>query len=969
MDPPAVDFQARLGFLIAIRRSTTQQADRDSLSNYVHCTGALSLPPGEYFKTPPGTESYRELSQEHLIRAQWAIEQLEAVLRHHGLSNADPLNDDTRNCQRQDDSDCWTVSFDAAVQEHQCSQYHWIGVGLTSPNIRAGSLRFEKELEQVLFILNKKLLTVANSDTRLNILVSLPKGNVSLDDLKVIASMIWTADPLLDELHPPHCRPGSLSNLGLQYTKLARDYPIHIRTELASTVEIEDPWNNRLTPNRHPLEILPHPGKLNRIRFSSGFEKIRHADSVQSLVDLFEISILDAGEYPQVRPAYCLRAASESHPVVVEFNQHCGTLNIGEIVTWAVVCTELVLTCLNKANAALPKNGSTIFTFLEAQGLNRPSHYFKTKDKAFQIPDLKDWPLIRSSVAQDESEPVVRTNWPSKRALPSPLDEFAFRARNWEASAKDAFSSNYSFGVELEMYIPALPSQDLTLSQFTMPTISEVDSEHMDIDLDLPGYEEYPDPHPEDDRQVALGLNFEYRARGIAHLITSCGPLLLVRNSSAGKGRDVWKEELLKHGITPVNGIAPEYQTWTISEDGSVHPHNNWGGYLSLTGIEIVSPVLRDAPKGWEEVIDIVSILRNNFRLVMGNSCGFHIHVAKGTEPMPLHLLRKVLVLMCCAENIIFSLCNPARRHGKFLLPMMSPGMKTHDHYEDWWADIDTPADFEQYIPVDKIIDRCLLGVLKMLWTARTLKDLQGLCRPSDWALKGCVSVYSCIPLEETGSQLCEGTVEFRYLEGTLDPELILRWSQLMVSLFQFADMAPPNAWLTFVPTVLQSQKSGCCSSNILRSFLMQLGLKDDFEFWASRIRAISEMPQLSRDEFWKLNDERPGDDDEILSRVDKSHIDSLRINVCKRERRLLCLVRPSEKVNELEPPADPESRIRSLLEKISLTTDNETENSPKDDSGTTSGSNEGRTESGILEILRVSRNQVKKNLERYYSA
>ncbi|KAH7172352.1 hypothetical protein DER46DRAFT_623101 [Fusarium sp. MPI-SDFR-AT-0072] len=278
------------------------------------------------------------------------------------------------------------------------------------------------------------------------------------------------------------------------------------------------------------------------------------------------------------------------------------------------------------------------------------------------------------------------------------------------------------------------------------------------------------------------------------------------------------KSEIVR-GMVPVDDIDPRYQTWTIGTDVSLRRMSEWAGR-----------VLRDTPECWEEVLDMVSILRNTFRLTVSKSCGFHIHVSKGTGPILLHL----------------------------------------------WSEMNVPADFEQYIPVDKVVDRRTLGIMKKLWTAKTLQLLKLLITPSS-------------------EDECKGTIEFRYLEGTLDPELILRWSQLM----------------NFVPAVLQCQVLGKMDPNVLRVFLVFLGKGDDYGFWINRIEMISNLPldaqQLAR---------RPADNNEILPPLDNGYIDTLREELCTREIKLPCTIQKAAIFNESESSTDPDDLAKLLSEK-----------------------------------------------------
>ncbi|RKK90576.1 hypothetical protein BFJ71_g11466 [Fusarium oxysporum] len=295
--------------------------------------------------------------------------------------------------------------------------------------------------------------------------------------------------------------------------------------------------------------------------------------------------------------------------------------------------------------------------------------------------------------------------------------------------------------------------------------------------------------------------------------------------------------------MVPVDDIDPRYQTWNIGTDVSLRRMSEWAGYKQLNGLEIVSSVLRDTPECWEEVLDMVSILRNNFRLTVGKSCGFHIH----------------------------------------------------------------------YIPVDKVVDCRTLGIMKKLWTAETLQRLKLFITPS-MGSKSCLGLSKCYSFDEfdEGSEdKCRGTVEFRYLEGALDPELILRWSQLMVSLFQFADLASPQAWQNFVPAILQCPVLGKMDPNVLRVFLVSLGKGDDHGFWINRIEIMSNLPldaqQLAR---------RPADNNEILPPLDNGYIDALRDELCTREMKLPCTIQKAATLNESESSTDPDDFAKLLSEK-----------------------------------------------------
>ncbi|KAM0346891.1 hypothetical protein ACHAPU_005231 [Fusarium lateritium] len=938
MAVPRVYFQAHLEFLVAVSR------DEETLQGgIVHCE----------FKHRPGQpirKSFDRGSNAPKSAESQAMEDIKRELDRMKL-------------------DSWTLEFDEHLHEYHSNQYEWVGFKLTSPEYRAGEESLDHHLETVLGILNESFIAVANSDTRLGVTVRLAGLYVNLDQLKAIASMIWMVDPLLSEIHPPHCGPNALRSLGLQYTNLVRDYPLHLKTELAFGLQVDDPWNNYLSPNRHPLEMLLHPGELTQARYQHGADRIFSANSIEDLIHLLEVKVLDIANHPRTRSAYGFQCPRSTKHLYLNFNQHYGTLNLDEIKHWTSLCVGMFMLCVGNPPALRPQGypglryTSDIFAFLEEHNLINISNHYKSVSS--NVADLGQWSLLKSTLVGDESKPIVTQYWPSNRLHPSPLAEFGIRALNWENSPKVTGNSRYSFGIELEMYVPKMP-QDLTRSRTSQPSASRHERDYRGpLLIDFESHDEYHDPHPEDDRKYGCGEYFGDVVTEMANYITSKG-LLTMYHSGLSYASPEWIEELNNHGRHPIKGIEPAFQTWTVENDASLMPWNDWAGYQRLMGLEITSPILRDTPKGWEEALEMVGILRNNYRLAVTTSCGFHIHVGKGTEPLPFHLLRKISVVTYCAENMIYRLCHPSRRSQIFVQQLI--GKSNLDcSFTDAWADMDVSGDFEQYIPVDRI-DRHVLGCLKKLWATTTVTGLQGWLKPHDNTGASCVKI-SQVGTPPDGTNDMNGTFEFRYLEGTLDPELIIRWSQLMVSLFQFADLATSGAWKAFLPTVLQCRDAGPCDLNVLRMFLMFLGLDSDYDYWANRTGG----QQL------QLKKGRPSDDHEIQSRISEAQINVLQRDLCQRQRTLPCLAsreRPSEGPKS---PTGPESRAKSLLRKCDFTGEQvETALESANEVGLEQiwaqaelamQSQEESLQGGethLIELLRTSRIQAKEDLESY---
>ncbi|CEI39047.1 unnamed protein product [Fusarium venenatum] len=416
---------------------------------------------------------------------------------------------------------------------------------MTSPKLQARRLDLQRQLKKILAILNKEYLTVPNSEARLKIAVYLHKYIATLDQMKAIAALIWTMDTLLGDVHPRHCGPNSIYSLGLQYSNLVRSSPLCLKTQLDSAVDIPDPWDNRLSPNRCPLELLVHPGELREEEYTSGVDMILDADSVGELTRRLDLSIGETG------------------------------------------------ISVHKSNPGL-RCSSVLSRRLHEVGLQKLVDYHKSTPKTSRMPDLQYWYSDGRAFSRVSSSYMSFNG--SSILLFWEGSPFTVYERRFAPSS--SVNGKILFGVELEFYTAIKP--DIS----SQPSL-------------------LIDPSPEDDRQIGNGSTNK-RAGRIAEMITSKGRLALAR-SQVPPDTPGWRISLAKHGIVPIPGIDPVYQVWTVLPDYSVTNWEDWAGYAGVDGMEVVSPVLADIPTDWENVVDMLSILRNNFRQFVPNSCGFHI--------------------------------------------------------------------------------------------------------------------------------------------------------------------------------------------------------------------------------------------------------------------------------------------------------------------------------------------------------
>ncbi|KAI8671206.1 hypothetical protein NCS57_00594800 [Fusarium keratoplasticum] len=868
-------------------------------------------------------------------------------------------------------AEMWTFSYEKNLQETQCDEYRWIGMKVTSPYLEPTDDQY-RQLEAVLKLLNEKLITFASAETRLKLTFKPRQGAFNLERLKEIASMLWVTDPLLSRLHPPHCGPSSLPSLGFQFTNLVREHhPIDLKVEMGLGVLIDDPWTDRLSWHRRQLRVMAHPGELCEGRYRPGLDKIHKAKSIPDLLHLLKLAVKKRGNKHKFQAAYNFQNATDPTHPRIELNQHCGTLHGPAIVDWVAICKFILepprpvhdssLIAASRILRQRVEQGFTVFDCLRSDGIGKMRYY--TPRKEFQVPDLIYWPARTRPVLKYDPEPGPARSYRS-------LDDVEAEAQKWAKftkGVKGTSNSTYSFGVELEMFLPTSehPTKDLKPSFYayqyiddppnqlffdigeklrlaqeegsvkgasredsqpwtptfpeTEPTstieVSSSDTSMMDVgsvpvsslldsdpmDVDASSEEDTTpenDPHPNDPREIARGRCFSRRAHQLAGIVSSFGhPAYFICNHSNGTGRP-WKRELAKHGLFHVGDLKLNYHAWSLEQDGSLGESLNWGGYWGLTGLELISPVCQDVPEDWEMILDVVGGFATKVRVMQGANCGLHVHVGKGQQILPIHLLRKMFCLMCCVENIVFSLCHPLRRHMAYSTALMASA----DEIRRYSKNRAPHPDLKKYFPDEVKEDPLLWVVLKEMWIVRDLGQLKNYCR------KVSLSVSTCQALNAKGqpSELHEedvyvkGTVEFRHLEGTMSPDLVLRWGQLAVALFQFADLAKPNDWQKLISTALKCKDSSNYNLDLLDDFLQQLGLGEDFPFWEHRARYSSniEIPGESNPVLAPDNTGQPPLNTKFERAVSDEGMEAIRKNICQRDRTPPYLAQTEEEIS-----------------------------------------------------------------------
>lgn len=105
----------------------------------------------------------------------------------------------------------------------------------------------------------------------------------------------------------------------------------------------------------------------------------------------------------------------------------------------------------------------------------------------------------------------------------------------------------------------------------------------------------------------------------------------------------------------------PEH--WCIDKDQSVAERHKAFGY-SWVAVELRSPVLTANTDSFLQVAQVVTWLRERFRIRVNQSTGFHVHIGMGAQPLPPRVVHRLAQLLWCADGMLSGLHPPERNLG-----------------------------------------------------------------------------------------------------------------------------------------------------------------------------------------------------------------------------------------------------------------------------------------------------------------
>ncbi|KAK3320131.1 hypothetical protein B0T19DRAFT_282319 [Cercophora scortea] len=347
----------------------------------------------------------------------------------------------------------------------------------------------------------------------------------------------------------------------------------------------------------------------------------------------------------------------------------------------------------------------------------------------------------------------------------------------------------------------------------------------------------FADPHPWDGRWFLTGAGYygsdanqraierklvlALRAAGFPHVMQE----ILSDSDSDSDSVSGSKWTQAKYDTWVRKGLAPElpaalprnqliplhYHYFIVKEEPTIEP--DWfvredalTGHYGWSGVEITSPVKYTPPErreNREEVTWLVRVLRNNLRVYIGRECGIHVHVGNSGRPFDVRVLKRLAVLNWCVGEAIFAMVAPWRyESGRVRTPAVLPGLipsspsTSADEVDRWYT---------------KLI-RYLTDVeLEVLLPQRNFESTK----------------RSFTTMRHTS----KGTIEFRHLQGSLDPTLITAFSALAVGMVDLARLSSRSEFMWLVAR-LGGDRLANNHREVFRRLLIELGLQGTYGVW-----------------------------------------------------------------------------------------------------------------------------------------
>ncbi|KAI1453468.1 hypothetical protein F4805DRAFT_366417 [Annulohypoxylon moriforme] len=326
------------------------------------------------------------------------------------------------------------------------------------------------------------------------------------------------------------------------------------------------------------------------------------------------------------------------------------------------------------------------------------------------------------------------------------------------------------------------------------------------------------DPHPSDPREAtvvdsvvdsesAVTRDILHILRGLAEVPTTThlGPPYPTREAF----------DKLDQESQAVSGRA-EYSQWIVTIDNSLIPYQDpfHTDYIWV-GVKVKSNKRNLSQAGhFDQIGKAIGVLRANLRIRVPSTTSLSIHVGEtGRDEQTWDsgpvFFRTFCTMWWFLERYVMQLAHPSRLTNEACLPLRENSQISRNPIEELEKDEMHSVDYAHMYQKMQYIIPLLTGpemtIIQSFWKAKNAATIcQRLTVPvNKWVRMGVMQMP--VPGEGKGSigfsGFCRralpeinvhnnghtGTIEFRCMEGTLDPLLIINWLAVVTRLYDFS--------------------------------------------------------------------------------------------------------------------------------------------------------------------------------------
>ncbi|KAI1073654.1 hypothetical protein F5B20DRAFT_498033 [Whalleya microplaca] len=367
------------------------------------------------------------------------------------------------------------------------------------------------------------------------------------------------------------------------------------------------------------------------------------------------------------------------------------------------------------------------------------------------------------------------------------------------------------------------------------------------------------DPHPNDSREVIVCPDNDHFT--VAKAVRGAVLATLSNVQVQAEGLPIFQRNVATSTVPQKDPSTPPYSRFVVEIDQDLVPHpDKFPGSYTWVGVKVKSNIRNtNLPDHFDQIGHVSIALRNTLRVRLAPTTSFMVHIGEERRCSqeynsgPL-FLRRFCMLWWFIEPLIESLAHPSRATHPMCLSLRQHSYIRYTRSEELTQEWGCNKNFAPlYTYMHQMFPHVLRGgrletEIESIWRSVDAKSLARKMSVQIWELDTMETTGAQVPYPtwDTGSVgfhgFCEGalpentrphndgrtsTIEFRTLESTLDPLLIIHWLAVLVRLFDFSRRAPPSDILA----IICQSTSDYTAMELLRN----LGLEEQVYYFSDK--------------------------------------------------------------------------------------------------------------------------------------